>query len=197
MDIDSNGDIFLTGYFDGQINLGGESEETFTTTGFSDIFVFQLNSEGNGVSGGTIGDTGHNGHCGLILDSEDNFFISGRIGSTSGTILSFHDSSYVIDGPNNTNFIAKYTKQTIGLKEDESPEKLNIHIYPNPASEIVKISGDISWITNISIVDMTGKLMGYYESNFHLLNVSSLPKGVYLIKINTVDTSYLKKLIIN
>ncbi|SMC44154.1 T9SS-dependent M36 family metallopeptidase [Moheibacter sediminis] len=75
-----------------------------------------------------------------------------------------------------------------------------LSIYPNPTRGEVYILTEKSYKdTNISIVDLTGKTV--HQTNLDLsskrgtLDVSSLPTGVYVIKIDTKEGIITKKLI--
>ncbi len=72
---------------------------------------------------------------------------------------------------------------TLG-KNDFSASKFNI--YPNPASNILNISGD-NTIEFLQIFDVGGKqLISKKDSNS--VNVSSLPIGIYYLKLNNKET---------
>lgn len=68
-------------------------------------------------------------------------------------------------------------------------------VYPNPAINELVITGNFSGQTQLQIVDVTGKLVQQIicisNSNEQLLDVSSLPSGMYYITIknsNTIQT---------
>ncbi len=75
-----------------------------------------------------------------------------------------------------------------------------LSLYPNPTRGEVYILTDKSYTdTKISVTDLTGKVV--YQTNLDLgskkgtLDVSSLPVGVYVVKIDTKDGIITKKLI--
>lgn len=75
-----------------------------------------------------------------------------------------------------------------------------LSIYPNPTRGEVYILTDKSYVdAKISITDLTGKVV--YQTNLDLgskkgtLDVSSLPVGVYIVKIDTKEGIITKKLI--
>jgi len=68
-----------------------------------------------------------------------------------------------------------------------------VHIYPNPAQDVLNIS--LTNIQRMEIYNLLGKMMLsdlYPDSK---INVSSLPKGVYFVKIFTEDNCYTEKFI--
>lgn len=72
---------------------------------------------------------------------------------------------------------------------DVSTEKASILVYPNPAVDVVYIESKN--MKNATIYDMAGKKL--LESTTNKLNVSALPKGVYIIKIVTSDNKIFGK----
>jgi hypothetical protein len=72
---DSNGNVYLTGLFDGSMNVGSY---TLASNGSYDIFVIKLDTGDNVVwaksYGGDFGDTGH----GIATDSNGNIYLTGQ-----------------------------------------------------------------------------------------------------------------------
>lgn len=65
----------------------------------------------------------------------------------------------------------------------------DINIFPNPTVDYININGDF---TTVSIIDMAGKVI--VKSTDRRIDVSSLVKGIYLIKIDTPTGSLTRKL---
>jgi uncharacterized protein (DUF1501 family) len=72
-------------------------------------------------------------------------------------------------------------------------------VYPNPSAETVTVNST-STINDISIFTTDGKLIGVYRnpltSNTFSINVQNLSIGIYSFKINTVNGSISKKVVI-
>ncbi len=62
----------------------------------------------------------------------------------------------------------------------------SISIYPNPAKTAINITeqSDLN-IQQISIIDLTGKLIHAEASNFNTIDISALSSGIYIIRIHT------------
>lgn len=69
-------------------------------------------------------------------------------------------------------------------------------IYPNPASDFVNISGQ-SNISSVQIYDLAGKLLSHQSLNFKdaKINISTFPKGIYIVKIVSERKSNTFKII--
>ncbi|WP_162989953.1 S8/S53 family peptidase [Chryseobacterium sp. 6424] len=69
----------------------------------------------------------------------------------------------------------------------------NINIYPNPVKETLNIMAPAGAKTNVVIYDMSGKMVK--ESDARAINVTSLPKGSYVVELTTANTKVTKKII--
>lgn len=82
-------------------------------------------------------------------------------------------------------------KDNAGLAVSES-SGLSLKIYPNPASDIIKISG-INYIDNVRIFDMAGKIVK--EAKNSEVSISELPSGQYIINVYKGNEVISRKLI--
>jgi hypothetical protein len=71
--------------------------------------------------------------------------------------------------------------------------KDNIMIYPNPASNVVNITG--TGIVNVKIFNNLGQLI-LTQHNTNTINVSGLQTGIYLLSIETLTKTTIQKKII-
>jgi len=71
----------------------------------------------------------------------------------------------------------------VGINE-QTTQKINV--YPNPVSNqlIVDFDGEIS---NISIIELTGKTINSFVSASHTIDVSRLVNGIYFLQVQTAD----------
>ena len=85
-----------------------------------------------------------------------------------------------------------YIAQTASIDDLQN----NIHVYPNPAKDTVRISAAES-IDRMRIYDLTGRLVKQaspHKAAFSV-DVSGLSKGVYLVKLNAGDREATTKMI--
>jgi len=69
------------------------------------------------------------------------------------------------------------------------------HIYPNPANDKIHFYTDKGTVSYVIICDMQGKQVINMRIDSNSIDISSLPKGLYLVKIITSGNIYLDKLI--
>jgi len=104
-----------------------------------------------------------------------------------------HDSDYGVDLTGSA--IDEYVSTGINNSYIED----NINVYPNPANDVLSINfGQYFPDVNISILDLSGKIMNVYSNvsgQTTELNISTLPKGNYIISIHADDLFVSKKLI--
>ncbi len=73
----------------------------------------------------------------------------------------------------------------------------NFKIYPNPASDYINIESKSVKVSSVDMYNVLGAKVLSSELTEDRVNVSNLVKGVYFMKINTLDGSLTKKVIID
>ena len=86
----------------------------------------------------------------------------------------------------------------VGISEEFESE--SIVVYPNPASNFVRIYSGSSPIDEVEIIDASGKVLksfGLNQSKNEVeIDSSELPKGVYLLKLRLGEKMLLKKILL-
>ena len=88
-------------------------------------------------------------------------------------------------------------QQTLGVKELPNANLFTVHIYPNPTNNNVTIeSSDV--IQTIQLMDIEGRVILHKTigATKMVLPVNALAKGVYLLNVQGVDVSVVRKLVI-
>ena len=92
------------------------------------------------------------------------------------------------------------TFQTASI--DESVNSFGVSVYPNPASDEVKVSFNLNGAAaaTVNVIDMTGKVVASQEaaagSNAVSINTSNLSAGVYSVSFTANNTTVTKKLVV-
>jgi beta-glucanase (GH16 family) len=78
----------------------------------------------------------------------------------------------------------------------------SLNVYPNPTHGIFSISqsNKESVITDINIINILGESVQDYNSpnvNFVTIDISTLPQGMYILKVVCTNKTYIKKIIYN
>lgn len=171
------GDLYIT-------NDGGLSWEDSLYTGYHHFYG--LNWKGDKIlAAGTDED---------IYFSEDNGETFNQVfdGSSDDQmyeIALFADNSGLIVGSGGK--VIKFSNLYMASNEVKNNAAI---IYPNPATDVINIKTDkkINWV---QLYDLSGKLL-LNQKNLNSgasLNVSNLPKGIYILKINSEGQIHTQK----
>ena len=90
-----------------------------------------------------------------------------------------------------------YTADGEGIEAAEG--EYTVSMYPNPAKEQVSIRIDgMSGKVNVALIDMSGRtvMSDTMENGETMLNVSTLAKGTYFVRMNGEDISTVRKLVV-
>lgn len=78
----------------------------------------------------------------------------------------------------------------------EENELSKVELYPNPSADVVNVSiPENIKVLGSGLYDMTGKMLNDIQLKNNTINISSLPKGVYLLKVETSKGILTKRII--
>ncbi len=87
-------------------------------------------------------------------------------------------------GNGNGNILVYQGLEVVNLKEISETD---ISIYPNPATSQLTINSNQLSITNITIIDITGKTVKSINKNTNTVDVSNLQNGLYILQVQTQE----------
>jgi hypothetical protein len=123
-----------------------------------------------------------------IINVNDELVITPQANGTATIVVSFNSNGKVVDKT------LSVTSSSSVLATAET-KKLEFSMYPNPATDFLYMKTREN-ILNVSVYDLSGKLINVPFSNGQV-NVSMLPKGVYIVTAKTEKAVYQQKLIKN
>ncbi|WP_196892855.1 T9SS type A sorting domain-containing protein [Aureivirga marina] len=89
-----------------------------------------------------------------------------------------------------------YRNISQGLDTDEFSVSNKFEVYPNPANNTIAIKSSEE-ITNLSIFDITGKTIYNQKENIpNTIDISKFSSGTYFVKLDYLNSSEIKQLII-
>jgi hypothetical protein len=151
------------------------------------IYIARYDTSGNYISSSCLV-SGGGGYQAIATDNFGNFFIEGDYIYGPPNMVFGPDTIYNMMGTAIV-FIArnKYdTVASIPLTVAKVGGGINyITLYPNPAEDELTIVSTEK-ITSVTILNLVGQKVhcGNYNTNELHINVSDLPAGVYLVRIN-------------
>jgi len=101
--------------------------------------------------------------------------------SFTGGVVSFNNSSNPEYAPI-LNLVYGGTPTT-GIRENES--KVALHIYPNPANNVLNIETNGAIIQHVDVIDVLGNVTISRTTDKSAIDISSMPAGIYTINVRT------------
>jgi hypothetical protein len=121
------------------------------------------------------------------IASTNILFTKGTSGPQTVDILTVDKNTcYIPTGTNTKLDVLETDCSTLGVDEI-AYESTQLKLYPNPTSRVFKISKQAS---DLYIYDVTGKIVKHFNGSFSTdsnFDVSSLGRGMYFVKIRSVD----------
>ncbi len=187
--VDTDGHIFVTGYFQSSfLNFGGFPLIN-SNTGFNETFVAGYDVDGDALWATAIG--GQDDDYGMSLGSgpDNNVYLTGYFGSYS---LDFSNTTVVNSGSYDM-YLAKLSHD-VALTVQTLGKPTEVGIFPNPFYSTVNIVSDGP--TTIEIYDMSSrKVFEHQFTNTSAFDLSELAGGIYLYKCNRQGTVSTGKMI--
>lgn len=184
--------------------LGMWNDTTWSATGVNATAVYALKVHGNKLYFGSDGSSLGTWLWDRVTCYDDSVWLSTGTGPT-GDVLAlevFNNDLYAggvfetIDSITNAGFIARYDPTIIQDTTSivEVKQKISaINIYPNPATNEIKISNLSPKATQITIYNLLGAAVSNFQklanANNITLNISDLQVGIYFIHLTYQDGS--------
>lgn len=102
------------------------------------------------------------------------------VSPTVGMVFSFAINTFVLGGNTNVAKTVSYLDEEVLSTIDLEGKKPEISIYPNPSSDFINLNSTEA-VKKVVITSMDGRTVLTLE-NSRLIDVSSLPKGTYLLR---------------
>ncbi|MBO4654535.1 MAG: T9SS type A sorting domain-containing protein [Bacteroidales bacterium] len=144
--------------------------------------------------------------CVLCVDAQTEVTVLGVDGSSTTLVVSdlgkiyFNaDRMYVEAGDGTASDflvsdIQKLTFNSLSVGIHHSENNSSVLIYPNPATNFIRIAAEDQQPMHVRLYALTGQLLSdtYCQPNGEM-NISHLPSGIYFVKVNEVTYKLLKK----
>jgi hypothetical protein len=187
--------VYLAGYYLDSMDCNPDDSQQFLITangGNYDMFVIALNTNGVFSGAKSYGGTLHDYLYTMAIDNNEDIIIGGKYSQN----VNFDPSvtsvpvSGIYDG-----FTLKLNKNLF-LKTSEFSQRPKFEIYPNPTINSVMINSELP-IINVNIYSIDGKFIftKNTDGKFAEIDLKHLNSGIYLLHINTVNRTYVEKII--
>jgi hypothetical protein len=180
LNLDALGNIYFAGSTRGNVNWGN-GISTNTTSFQNDALVLKYNPDGVLLFAKTAGGISEDRMDGVSISATGDIFVTG-IGNGNGT---FDEIEYPASESTYYPFLAKISSGVLGI-DDMQTKKINV--YPNPANDIINISG-VDYPSKGRIVNTLGQEIKQFElSDFSTIDISDFAPGVYFLAIDGYQT---------
>ena len=184
---DVNGNVYLTGSFSGMVDFDpGSGSKYFTASGIRDIFIQNLDSNGNLLFATHMGGIGISQGHSIIIDSYGNICTSGFFFGTADFDPGAGSANLTAAG-NIDMFIQKMSMSstTIGIKQNFYSN--NFVVYPNPTNGklSIKFERNIESLT-VRILSISGqeiKRERFQNTNIIKMEINQ-PNGIYILEMS-------------
>ena len=193
---DAGGSSYVTGYVSGNANFGGNS---LTGVQSHDAFIVKYDPSGVVKWVAKIGSTGFDRGKSVVNDASGYCYVAGDFTGTvtiGATQLTANPGEWSV-------YLARVGGGTVGLKDDTKESMFSM--FPNPAKE--QLSLNLSKIKDavftIDVLSIEGKMISSVQvtelqaQSDYRMDVSTLPNGNYLIKVNTSRGDFTRTLLID
>ncbi|MEI7486953.1 MAG: DUF5074 domain-containing protein [Chryseobacterium sp.] len=123
-----------------------------------------------------------------VINANEELVLTPQGSGTADIVLSFNSNGKVVE----KTLVLNATNSTLATAE---VKKLQSGIYPNPTTDVLNIKTQDK-VMNAVIFDLSGKMINA-EINNGQINVSTLTKGMYILKVVTDKAVYQQKFIKN
>lgn len=180
--IKTSGNSVIAGEFSVMAVIGND---TLTANNIQDIFLAEIDPNGNFVASSKINGTGSDEVplC-ITSDTNDNVYIGGGFDGT----LTVNGTPYTSAGGNSDGFVAKFGAPcAVGLSETQGDAGQPLIVYPNPVTSRLNVTlPDRHQLSELTIVDLSGATVMRKSINNHTsgdvsIDVSSLSCGFYIL----------------
>ncbi|UZT96719.1 DUF5074 domain-containing protein [Chryseobacterium fluminis] len=122
------------------------------------------------------------------VNANEELVLTPVANGTSDIVISFNSNGKIVE----KTLVVNATASVLATAE---VKKLEFAVYPNPVTDILYIKTQ-EQVKNITLYDISGKLINVQYNNGQI-NVSALPKGMYILRATTDKAVYQQKLIKN
>ena len=194
--LDSNRNLFSTGYFDGTVDFDPSPTVEYFLTKESanamDAFLLKLSNDGNFESAFQFGGADFIDTHRIGVDGADNIYLSAHFQLEIDINPEPGNSELIVAEDLRDNYLIKVSSGILGTPIFN---KGNLAFYPNPAKSVVFILSNENIVgMDFSIFNIIGQQLktGFLSSD-KSIDIEDLKSGIYFIKIGTNNSIKLIK----
>jgi hypothetical protein len=173
-----------------------QSMHSNSATNTGDVTQVKTNQQNVDAANGKLADFSF-----TLEDSTHNYSPNGEwiyISIKESKLIDAKGKEYSLTAVNDSALVLRKKAVHIGIKDLQSISE-QIHIYPNPANNLLTIENPKHFLSKVYIVNPLGQQVKTFtipQQNKITLNITDLPEGFYFIHIYSGEKMLTEKLII-
>jgi Secretion system C-terminal sorting domain len=132
-----------------------------------------------------------------VTDKNVKYYLNNQLVHTSALgskVVRANDLNFEFDNDGSGFIVDNIIIKDMDQMAVSDVSKSQTNVYPNPVSEFLNIRTDDK-IKSVKIYDAAGNLVKVENNHLSIINIASLPKGNYMVTIETDKGSETKKII--
>lgn len=132
-----------------------------------------------------------------VTDKNVKYYLNNQLVHTSALgskVVRANDLNFEFDNDGSGFIVDNIIIKDMDQMAVSDVSRSQISVYPNPASEFLNIRTDDK-IKSVRIYDATGNLVKTENDHLSIISIASLPKGNYMVTVETDKGSETKKII--
>lgn len=192
-----SGHIFLAGSFNGSCDFDPQSSiNNISSAGSDDAYLLRLDAAGNLDWVITYGGSGFEDAQGITLRSAGQLLVTGKFSGAAD----FDPGSGVVNlspAASRDGYVLSLTDQfTTGITAQY--DHLQMLVYPNPATDMIRIKNEESLPVIARLVSLKGELLETFEIGGQQVadhSLKSLPSGIYTLHLSATKGHAVYKIV--
>lgn len=195
--VNTSGDIFIAGSFNSETMDfdPGVGVSNYTSNGGLDVFVEELDANGNFIWANTFGSPGFDKGYGISTDAIGNIYITGFFSDT----VDFYPGAGEDDHISNGDFDIFVQKLGPEIASVETVIKSGLfNTYPNPTKGILNIAIDSDEVCSVKVLNVMGQVVASKNNIYSqaVLDISQQVDGVYFVQVHSENRTVSSKVIL-
>ncbi len=200
---DFQNSVYVTGYFNDELNFASKNAIKLIGEGKFDVFVAKYTFYGDLIWATNAGGSGNDEGKSIAVDEEGNSYIAGYFNGNNFILGKGDPTQQILSSSGYKDvFYAKFKASTdIIMGADDEVMYVDWEIFPNPTTNeiVLKVSHHQTSMIKIRIVDFSGKViyrseqLPQFKEHTTVINLQQQPAGIYMIQLQNDFSSHYKK----
>ena len=160
----------------------------------TDYWIVKVNSTGVVQWQKTMGANYIDKATSIIRTSDGGYAVAGHVALqvvNNGDVTNFHLNASVPNGSGYDYWIVKLAPEVLSVASNSNDL---VTVYPNPTSNTIHINGLTATTCNLTIINELGSTIATYDNTLlRDIDISSLAKGMYFLKVDTTCFKIIKE----